>query len=144
MAQSTKTKFNAWFKRKKFRNFVPSEFTSYFETYRYGEQNEFPDQTIWNNIVEPLRLVDDLRDYFNRPCVITSSYRGYDYNRACGGVSGSQHRHFRALDIVVSGVSPQDVYSYLLERRRAGDFKGGLGLYATFVHVDTRGTNATW
>jgi hypothetical protein len=28
--------------------------------------------------------------------------------------------------------------------RREGIFKGGLGKYKTFVHVDVRGKNADW
>lgn len=58
----------------------------------------------------------------------------------------SQHMEFRALDIAFDGVSPQRVYDRLLEWRKAGKFTGGLGLYPSsgFVHIDTRGGNATW
>jgi len=28
--------------------------------------------------------------------------------------------------------------------REEGLFRGGLGLYKTFIHLDTRGRNATW
>jgi N-acetylmuramoyl-L-alanine amidase len=53
---------------------------------------------------------------------------------------------FRALDIAFDGVSPQRVYDRLMEWRKAGRFTGGLGLYPSsgFVHIDTRGNNATW
>ena len=136
--------FAAWFRRHKFRNFTADEFTSYFEVNRRGAQNMAPPREMWQNILPTLRLVDDLRDHFGRPCVLLSSYRGDEYNRRCGGVKYSQHRQFTALDIAVSGVSPKKVFNYLLARRKSGDFKGGLGLYPTFVHLDTRGNNATW
>lgn len=136
--------FDAWYKRQKFRHFSAREFTSYFEVFRYGARNSAPPQSKWANIVPTLRIVDDLREHFGRPCVITSSYRGPAYNKACGGAPKSLHREFKALDIVFSGVSPKAVYDKLLEWRRAGRFKGGLGLYATFVHIDTRGYNANW
>jgi uncharacterized protein YcbK (DUF882 family) len=43
-------------------------------------------------------------------------------------------------------VRPQQVYERLLEWRKSGKFTGGLGLYPSsgFVHIDTRGSNATW
>jgi uncharacterized protein YcbK (DUF882 family) len=90
--------------------------------------------------------VDELRDSFGKSCTILSSYRSPDYNKAVGGASSSQHLEFTALDIAFDGISPQRVYDRLLEWRKAGKFTGGLGLYLSsgFVHIDTRGRNATW
>lgn len=139
-----KAKFTKWFNRHKFQHFTASEFTSYFEVTRRGVTNSYPPESMWPNIIHALRVVDELRDHFGKSCVILSSYRSAEYNRKCGGVSNSQHRFFRALDIAVVGVSPQDVYNRLLTMRRAGRFTGGLGLYSTFVHLDTRDYNANW
>ena len=93
-----------------------------------------------------LRIVDDLRESFGKPCRILSSYRSPDYNRAVGGAAASLHMGFRALDIAFDGVDAKRVYGRLVEWRKAGRFTGGLGLYPSsgFVHIDTRGTNATW
>ena len=138
--------FTEWFTAQKFRHFGATEFESYFAAQRRGVTNSAPPQRIWKNIVPTLRIVDDLRESFDKPCRILSSYRSLDYNKTVGGAPLSQHRNFTALDIAFKGVSPQRVYDRLLEWRRAGKFTGGLGLYPSsgFVHIDTRGSNATW
>ncbi len=138
--------FSDWFESQKFRHFGASEFESYFAAQRKGVTNSPPPQRLWKNIVPTLRIVDDLRESFGKPCRILSSYRSVEYNKAVGGVPLSQHRNFTALDISFSGVSPKQVYDRLLEWRKAGRFVGGVGIYpsAGFVHIDTRATNATW
>ncbi len=138
--------FSDWFAAQRFRNFAASEFESYFVAQRKGVTNSVPPQRLWKNIVPTLRIVDDLRESFGKPCTILSSYRSPDYNKAVGGVGLSQHMEFRALDIAFDGISPQHVYDRLIEWRKAGKFVGGLGVYPTsgFVHIDTRGRNATW
>ena len=138
--------FSDWFESQNFRHFGAAEFESYFAAQRRGVKNSPPPKRLWKNIVRTLRIVDDLRASFDKPCRILSSYRSPDYNRAVGGASLSQHLEFNALDIAFDGVSPQQVYDRLIEWRKAGKFTGGLGLYRTsaFVHIDTRGHNATW
>ena len=138
--------FTTWFNAQKFRHFAASELDSYFVAQRRGVTNSVPPQRLWKNIVPTLRIVDDLRESFGKPCTILSSYRSPDYNKAVGGVGLSQHMEFRALDISFDGISPKHVYDRLIEWRKAGKFVGGLGIYLTsgFVHIDTRGNNATW
>jgi uncharacterized protein YcbK (DUF882 family) len=140
------TQFTDWFNAQGLRHFAASEFESYFMAQRRGVTNSPPPKHLWKNIVPALRIVDELRDSFGRSCTILSSYRSPDYNKAVGGVGLSQHMEFRALDIAIDGVSPKHVYDRLIEWRKAGKFKGGLGIYPTsgFVHIDTRGSNATW
>jgi uncharacterized protein YcbK (DUF882 family) len=138
--------FTEWFTAQGFRHFSAGEFTSYFARERKGVKNSLPSRRIWKNIVPALRIVDELRASFGKPCRILSSYRSPDYNKAVGGASSSQHLEFTALDIAFDGISPQRVYDRLLEWRKAGKFTGGLGIYPSsgFVHIDTRGRNATW
>lgn len=134
--------FEEWFAKRKFRNFSVREFTGYFER----ALNSTPPRGKWGNMIATLRIVDDLRDHFGKPCTILSSYRSPAYNRKVGGVARSRHLEFDALDIRIKGVSARRVYELLKEWRRDGKFKGGLGLYvrSRFVHIDTRGRNATW
>lgn len=138
--------FTDWFGKQGFRHFGAGEFTRYFAAVRKGVKNSVPPKRLWNKILPTLRIVDELRGSFGKPCRILSSYRSPGYNKAVGGAPKSQHLDFNALDIAFDGVSPQRVYDRLLEWRRAGKFTGGIGLYPSsgFVHIDTRGTNATW
>jgi uncharacterized protein YcbK (DUF882 family) len=127
------------------RNFSAQEFTGYFQVHRRGVTNSEPPREIWGNIVPTLRIVDALRSHLRRPIVLLSSYRSPAYNRAIGDAAPrSLHLRFNALDIAVSGRTPRQVFDVLLDWREEEKFKGGLGLYNTFVHIDTRGTNATW
>ena len=138
--------FKDWFDSQGIKHFGAAEFESYFAARRKGVKNSQPPRKLWPNIVPTLRIVDDLRESLGKPCRILSSYRSPDYNRAVGGATHSQHLEFNALDIAFDGVSPRQVYERLLEWRKAGKFTGGLGLYPSsgFVHIDTRGSNATW
>jgi uncharacterized protein YcbK (DUF882 family) len=143
---SSSDPFTDWFNKQGFRHFKAGEFTSYFSAVRRKVKNSTPPKKLWPNIVPALRVVDELRESFGKPCQILSSYRSPEYNRAVGGASLSQHKEFKALDIAFDGVTPKQVYDRLIEWRKAGKFTGGLGLYPSsgFVHIDTRGSNATW
>jgi uncharacterized protein YcbK (DUF882 family) len=138
--------FSEWFAAQKFRHFGAGEFTSYFARERNGVKNSPPPKLLWKNIVPTLRIADELRESFGEPCRILSSYRAPAYNKRVGGAPLSQHLEFKALDISINGISPQRVYDRLIEWRKAGKFTGGLGIYPSsgFVHIDTRGRNATW
>lgn len=137
--------FNDFFESLDIQHFSADEFTSYFNVHRRGVTNSEPPPELWHNIVPTLRVVDALRRHYGRPITILSSYRSPEYNRAIGDAAPrSYHMQFRALDIAVSGITPRQVFVLLSNWRDAGKFKGGLGIYNTFVHIDTRGTNATW
>lgn len=127
------------------KHFDSSEFTEYFHVHRRGVTNSAPPREMWGNIVPTIRIVDALRAEWGKPIVLLSSYRSPAYNRAIGDAAPkSFHMQFKALDIAVAGKTPKQVFDKLMVWRAEGKFKGGLGLYNSFVHVDTRGTNATW
>ena len=127
------------------KNFTASEFTSYFHVHRRGVTNSEPPREMWGNIVKTIRIVDQLRDHFGKPVVLLSSYRSPAYNRAIGDAAPkSYHMQFMALDIAVAGKSPRQVFDQLADWRVSGKFTGGIGLYNSFVHIDTRGYDATW
>jgi hypothetical protein len=126
------------------RHFKGREFIAYSRRKNSGGQAGIPPKSKWKNIVPTIQVLDQLRAYFGKSISLTSLYRSAGYNRACGGEPQSQHKEFTACDIQVSGKSPAAVFGVLLEWRDCGVFKGGLGKYSTFVHIDTRGDNATW
>lgn len=138
--------FTDWFNAQGFRHFGAHEFTRYFGAVRKAVKNSPPPKKLWKNLVPTLRVVDDLRESFGKPCTVLSSYRSPAYNRRVGGASRSQHLEFNALDITIKGVSAKRVYERLLQWSSEGRFKGGIGYYPSsgFVHIDTRGRNATW
>lgn len=126
------------------RHFNAEEFTSYQFASRNGVRNALPPRELWENIVPTAWLLDMLRAHLQKPIVLTSTYRSTMYNQAVGGTSRSLHKDNRAIDFQARGASPDRCFSILKDWRSAGVFKGGLGLYRSFVHVDTRGYNATW
>ena len=108
-------------------------------------RNTFPPRNLWPDIVATARVLDALRARLGRPITITNAYRSPDYNSCIGGASGSQHPRFTALDFRVSGLTARQAADALRWMRdREGVFRGGVGIYNSFVHVDTRGANATW
>lgn len=107
--------------------------------------NKQPPRSLWMKIVDTVRVLDELRDLVAAPIVISSAYRSPGYNSAIAGAGGSQHMNFNALDFSVrSNSSPADWAAVLKQIRASGRFGGGIGVYSTFVHLDTRGSNADW
>lgn len=136
--------FEQYIDRQGFYYFTGAELARYFTRKRGDTQNDYPSRILWKNFLPTLKLVDDLRHTLGCPVRITSHYRSPAYNKAVGGASLSQHKAFRAADVQADGATPHEVYKILKLWRDQGRFQGGLGLYSTFVHVDTRGTNADW
>lgn len=86
-----------------------------------------------------------LRDYLQKPIEITSGYRSPAHNAKIGGAKSSQHMYGRAADIKVQNTSPLAVKKAIETLIAAGKMKeGGIGIYPTWVHYDTRGTKARW
>ncbi len=140
------------------RYFKGSELTPYWSRSRKNGTNSVPPKNLWPNIVETIIVLDEIRHQVGSPLTITSSYRSSEYNSAVGGARFSQHLIFNALDFQSNGgkVRPVTIASIArnirLEKKQFVNpitkkrftFKGGVGLYATFVHIDTRGHNADW
>ena len=107
--------------------------------------NTDPPRAKWPNIAATARVLDELRERLEVPIVMTSVYRSPAYNAAIGGATASLHMRFNAIDFVVRNhMSPDTWAAAVREMRSAGMFKGGIGTYAGFVHVDTRGINVDW
>lgn len=96
-----------------------------------------PPSLLWPHIVPTLELLEELRGHVMRPVRVHSGYRDPRYNAAVGGSPKSQHLRFTAIDFSVDGIQPRTLALWLNDHKRAA--KLGIGLYKTFVHVDTRG-----
>lgn len=99
---------------------------------------------------ELVRILDDVRAYFNKPVTITGGNRCYRHNEVIqkkynpdyvAGSSRSKHLDARAADFTVKDTAPQLVYNYL--HAKYPDTYG-LGLYHNRVHVDSRFEKARW
>ena len=78
-----------------------------------------------------------LRDRTEAKITINSSCRCAKHNLSVGGAEKSQHLVGRAADIVVEGMTPQEVYA-ILDVQIMPSNSGGLKRYNSFVHVDSR------
>lgn len=104
-----------------------------------------PTGEILENAKELADNLQVLRDEIKLPIRIISAYRSPDYNKSIGGAEKSQHMYGKASDIKVEGMTPVEVHKVILKLISDGKMKqGGVGLYETFVHYDTRGTRARW
>lgn len=127
------------------RNITPRMVLApHFKT-RGRTQNSLPPKAYWKKMAPTLKLVDKMVIRIGAPLrEITSAYRSPRYNRAVGGKSQSYHMQNMATDIQFQGISPYHVAYVAKQLRSQGHYKGGIGRYSGFVHVDTRGQNVDW
>jgi len=110
-----------------------------------GVRNCLPPKSIWSKMEPTLRVADEVRRRLGLRIVrINSAYRSPYYNsRVRGAARDSYHIKNQALDIKFA--CRASTAAYVARQLRAeGFFSGGIGIYSTFIHIDTRGTNATW
>jgi hypothetical protein len=107
--------------------------------------NTLPPKAWWVRMGYTLRVVDRIALMMKADEVeITSAYRCPSYNRLCPGAkSGSYHQANCALDVRFPFRASQ-VTAYARNVRDRGLFKGGVGGYWNFTHIDTRGENTNW
>lgn len=103
-----------------------------------GAALTMPPPELWGWIIPTLRVVGDVRFALGgTPIYVTSGWRDEQYNAAVGGAPNSLHLQFNALDIQHSTLPVADVLSELNRHPWAQWL--GVGQYATWAHVDTRG-----
>ena len=96
--------------------------------------------------VEPaedlVKLLDNIRAHFGKPCKVNSGIRCEKHNAAVGGASASQHLYGTAADIAtISGTTPEKMASYV---EALMPNSGGIGIYSWGIHVDTRSIKSRW
>ena len=90
---------------------------------------------------ELMAVLQLVRLHFNKPVIITSSYRCPKHNKSVDGASKSKHLEGIAADIQVKDTEPMEVY-HLLDSIFPNHY--GIGSYKSFTHIDVRPTKARW
>ncbi len=103
-----------------------------------GQVRTFRYARISPDLVERLQR---LRNRLGRPLIINSGYRYPELNQAVGGAARSRHQAGQAVDIRSEGVSALRLAELALEEMGC-DIGIGLGQHS--IHVDVRGTLASW
>lgn len=101
-----------------------------------GPALQVPPVGLLANIAPTVQLADWLRERLG-PLVVNSGYRDPAYNRAVGGAPESLHMAFCALDLRPLRATTTELAVLAAKHPDAEHF--GIGRYAGFVHVDTRG-----
>ncbi len=111
---------------------------------RGGVWNQLPPRQWWPRMGYTLRVVERVALEMNEPVTdIVSAYRSPAYNARCGGKRGSWHQANLALDVRLVS-RPSRVTAVTRSLRDQGMFKGGVGSYRNFTHIDARGENINW
>lgn len=89
-------------------------------------------KALCDGVLEPIRASSG-------PLAVISGYRSPEYNRAVGGVGRSNHMTATAADVRPMEIGVNELHQMILSLHRAGSLPalGGLGLYPTWIHVDT-------
>ncbi|MBC8126233.1 MAG: hypothetical protein H8M99_03665 [Gloeobacteraceae cyanobacterium ES-bin-144] len=107
--------------------------------------NSLPPKAWWNRMGYVLKIVDRVAREMNVSEVeIISAYRCPVYNAHCEGAkAGSWHQANVAADVKFP-VRASQVTATTRNLRDLGLFKGGVGGYWNFTHIDARGANVNW
>ena len=94
--------------------------------------------------IELVNGLQEIRDYYERPLVITSGNRCYAHNLKSKGSEKSFHlRGGQAVDFYISGISPQKIYDHL-HHKYYNKYGLGNGARLGFTHLDIRPNMARW
>lgn len=106
--------------------------------------NSLPPKVWWRRMGYALKVVERIAMEMNVSQVeVVSAYRSPAYNARTGGKSGSWHQANVAVDVRFP-VRARQVTATARELRNLGLFRGGVGGYWNFTHIDCRGSNIDW
>lgn len=129
----------------KMRNISAQDVISAHAKERGGVWNTLPPRQWWTRMGYTLRVIDRVSSEMSIPVKeIVSAYRCPLYNARCSGAkSHSWHQANVAVDVKFD-TSARSVTKAARSLRDRGLFKGGVGSYSSFTHIDTRGKNVNW
>lgn len=95
------------------KNFVLKEFVISQTAERLGLDNTPSQKTIANLKLLCEKVLQPLRDYFEKPVVISSGYRSLAVNRAIGSTDKSQHILGQAADFIIPTLDNFEVAKWI-------------------------------
>lgn len=112
---------------------------------RSGVWNTLPPKDWWKRMGYVLKVVERIAEEMNvKDVEVISAYRSPAYNARCRGAkAGSWHKKNVAVDVKFP-VRASKVTATARELRNLGLFRGGVGGYWNFTHIDARGSNVNW
>lgn len=91
-------------------NFTLSELIKSDTATKCGINNMPKDMVVLDNLLLLIiNVLQPLRNYINKPIIITSGYRCVELNKKVGGVSNSQHATGQACDFIIRGMSIEQI-----------------------------------
>lgn len=129
----------------KMRNISAQEVIEAHAKERGSVWNMLPPRQWWTRMGYTLRVVDRISSEMRVPVKeVVSAYRSPAYNARCGGAKRqSWHQANVAVDVQFD-TTARNVTTAARSLRDRGLFKGGVGSYSSFTHIDTRGQNVNW
>lgn len=137
--------YAAYINSLKMRNISAQDVISAHAKERGSVWNTLPPRQWWPRMGYTLRVIDRISSEMKVPVKeIVSAYRAPQYNARCRGAkTHSWHQANVAVDVQFD-TSARNVTKAARSLRDRGLFKGGIGGYGSFTHIDTRGTNVNW
>lgn len=132
------------------RYFTPAELLFLGENHHnpesaaYGKNSLPPTLKLLRQLRPTAEVLDQLRHQVDRPMTTNSVYRNTAYNRLVGGAPQSRHLRCEAVDVrllVYTWAGHKRLMRLAVEARHQGLWRGGLGLYRTFIHLDVGSRN---
>lgn len=74
-----------------------------------------------------------IREYFNKPIIISSGYRNLEVNRLAGGVAKSQHLKGQAVDFVIRGLTVKQIIDMI--KKSGIEYDQLINEYGKWVHI---------
>lgn len=113
-------------------NFLMSELI-YSDTAIKYNINNMPDINSLDNMLNLIvYCLQPIRNKLKKPMIITSGYRCTEVNKLVGGVENSQHTKGQAVDFIVNGMTPYQIYMHILNSNIEYD---QLILEPNWVHI---------
>ena len=86
-----------------------------------------------------VKILDNIREHYNKPIIISSGVRCEKHNREVGGVEGSWHTKRKAADFYINGVSSSELNRYCSILRDQGVLRYCYAIDSGAVHIDIGG-----